>query len=489
MSRACRAVFLAVLLCVSSRCFAQQESWDVIRVGSVKIGHQHVQVLPIEHQGKKLLNVQVNTVLSFKRNRDVVAMEVRYGTIETPEGSVLRLEARTKASTTESVTKGDVVDGKMTMTLDGGGNRQTAVVDWGDDVRGPYGAEMSLAREPIKAGESRVVKTFVPTLNRVCLSKLTARGMEKVEIGNKQNQRELMRVDLEVTDQNGKEEPGSRQVLWVDADGQILRAMSELLGGTYAYRTTKAAAQAPNGKFDLVDAGVVKVRRPIPDPEKTRAVSYRVSVKDGNPADMMVNDARQSLKQNGASWVLSVRSIGPEDGQAETAPGPEFVQPNAMINSDDPQVIRLMNRAVGSRTDPWEKAVAIEHWVFQNIQKKNYSIAFAPATEVARDLEGDCTEHSVLTAAMCRAAGVPCRVAVGLLYAEPIGGFGQHMWNEVYVNGRWVAIDAAFDESAVDAVHIKMSDSGLNGVSPFDAFMPVIRAWGRLTLDPIEIRR
>ena len=35
------------------------------------------------------------------------------------------------------------------------------------------------------------------------------------------------------------------------------------------------------------------------------------------------------------------------------------------------------------------------------------------------------------------------------------------MWNEVYVNQRWVAIDPSWDQSTVDAVHIKLSDSSL----------------------------
>ena len=60
---------------------------------------------------------------------------------------------------------------------------------------------------------------------------------------------------------------------------------------------------------------------------------------------------------------------------------------------------------------------------------------------------------------MCRAAGIPARGAWSAWSTrEQLGGFGPHMWNEVYVNGRWVAIDAAFDQSEVDATHLKLSD-------------------------------
>ena len=89
---------------------------------------------------------------------------------------------------------------------------------------------------------------------------------------------------------------------------------------------------------------------------------------------------------------------------------------------------------------------------------------------------------------MCRSAGVPARVVVGLVYADNLGGFGFHLWNEVYVNRRWVAIDATFEQDTVDAVHIKLADASLDGVSPFEAFLPVVRVLGKMTLDPIEVR-
>src|SRR5262249_62368451 len=96
-----------------------------------------------------------------------------------------------------------------------------------------------------------------------------------------------------------------------------------------------------------------------------------------------------------------------------------YLRPNAMIESEDTRVASLAMRATVGLADPWQKAQAIQHWVHQNIKSKNFETTFAPASEVARDLTGDCTEHGVLTAAMCRSVGIPCRVVVGLIYSEP----------------------------------------------------------------------
>ena len=149
---------------------------------------------------------------------------------------------------------------------------------------------------------------------------------------------------------------------------------------------------------------------------------------------------------------------------------------------------RLAEQATRGVTDPWQKALRIARWVKRNITGKNFTKGFAAASEVARDLTGDCTEHSVLTAAMCRAAGIPARVVIGLVYEpEVLKGFGYHMWNEVYVNRRWIAIDSLWDQSTVDAVHIKLTDSSLDGVSPFEAFLPMVRVMGKMAIEPLEV--
>jgi hypothetical protein len=64
----------------------------------------------------------------------------------------------------------------------------------------------------------------------------------------------------------------------------------------------------------------------------------------------------------------------------------------------------------------------------------------------------------------------------------------SRLWNEVYVKGRWVAVDATFAQTQVDAVHIKLSESSLDGLAPFEAFLPVVRVLGKMTIVPVETR-
>jgi transglutaminase-like putative cysteine protease len=214
-------------------------------------------------------------------------------------------------------------------------------------------------------------------------------------------------------------------------------------------------------------------------------------VKGDDPRAAFTEDARQKIESvDAGAGTLTVRTVGREEGQ----PGPSEVDPaylsaNPLVDSADARVQSHVKRALERVGDePWAKVEAIEKWVFQNLRRKNFQIAFAPAARVAQELQGDCTEHSVLFAAMARAAGIPTRCVVGVVYVADQGGFGPHMWNEVYVNGRWTAVDATFDQTEVDAAHLKFSDSSLDGVAAFEALLPVLRVFNKLEIEPIEIR-
>src|SRR5262249_9621852 len=150
-------------------------------------------VEPVKDKGRDLLRVRQDMEFNFKRLEDRVTIKTMYGTIETKEGSVLKLETRTLASNQQMTATGSVVDGKMTLSLDGGGHRQQVAIRWGSEFRGPYAAEQSISRSPMKPGESRDLRMYVPDLNKICDIKLIAKSMEEVTLGD--GKRPLLRID------------------------------------------------------------------------------------------------------------------------------------------------------------------------------------------------------------------------------------------------------------------------------------------------------
>ncbi len=112
----------------------------------------------------------------------------------------------------------------------------------------------------------------------------------------------------------------------------------------------------------------------------------------------------------------------------------------------------------------------------------------APADQVARTLRGDCTEFAMLTAAMCRAEGVPSRTAVGLIYADLRTGpiFAFHMWTEVWVAGSWVPLDATLGKGYVGATHLKIGDQSWHETYDQAPLLPVFNVLGRLRIEVVR---
>ncbi len=129
----------------------------------------------------------------------------------------------------------------------------------------------------------------------------------------------------------------------------------------------------------------------------------------------------------------------------------------------------------------------LERAVKKHIRRTDYSQAFASAADVVEQGEGDCTEHAVLLAALCRARGIATRVAIGLVHVPAAQGFGYHMWNEVWIDGAWIPLDATLARGGIGAAHLKLADSSLKGTGAFSTFLSVAQVIGQLKIEILEV--
>ena len=202
------------------------------------------------------------------------------------------------------------------------------------------------------------------------------------------------------------------------------------------------------GRFDLGSSMAVPVDRPLAHPHATRRVRYRVSLADDDPAGVFATGASQKVAAiDPHTAEITVDALRPDvrTGAAATSspadpPTADDLRPNSIIQSDDPAIVAMAKEMTGDAKDAWGKAVALERGVHELVEEKNFSQAFATASDVARTREGDCTEHAVLLAALARAVGLPARAVIGLVYMTSSQSFGYHMWTEVYVDDRWIAV-------------------------------------------------
>jgi transglutaminase-like putative cysteine protease len=106
-------------------------------------------------------------------------------------------------------------------------------------------------------------------------------------------------------------------------------------------------------------------------------------------------------------------------------------------------------------------------------------VSIPSALEVLSRREGDCNEHTTLYTALARAAGIPTRMAAGIVYME--NGFYYHAWPEVWLDG-WVPIDPTFNQFPADATHIRFVTGNLDRQSD------IIKLVGKLRVNVLEYK-
>ena len=473
-----------------------RETWDSLYLRGAKVGHARTRIMPIEENGRALLSIAVEQRLALKRFGQSSDQEMTLDSVETPQGEVLRFVTSTKLGAAPIVARGRLDGDRMIVETVMAGKTQTAELAWGADIGGVIAVEQSLARKPMQPGETRAVRSVLPMLDQtlVVTTQLQARQFEPTPLLS--GTYYLLRIESRVELAGGLKLDSA---LWANRAGEVLKT-SALAMGLETYRTTRAEAldEPVNQRFDLGYDSVVRVARAIEHAHRTREVRYRVQLKTGDPTSVFVSGWTQRVRPlDEHSAEVTVRGIAPDAiataGQAEGWPADQEPsqadrQPNSLVQSDDATVKALAAEAAGNETRPVEVACRLEKFVHERIKSKNFSQALATAAEVAKSLEGDCTEHAVLLAAMARARGLPARVAIGLVYMEGQQAFGYHMWNEIYVDKHWVPFDATLGQGGIGAAHLKLAHSNLKETNALTCFLPVAQVLGQVSIDVLESR-
>jgi transglutaminase-like putative cysteine protease len=218
---------------------------------------------------------------------------------------------------------------------------------------------------------------------------------------------------------------------------------------------------------------------------------YRVTIAgDKDPRSALAKDARQSIKPVKDYTVeLTVTAVRTPPAEGDAEPGKEFLRSNHFIDSENRRVKALAERAVGDEKEPWAKACNIERWVHDHMHV-DATVPVTPAGQIAEKLRGDCRQYAMLAAAMCRAAGVPSRTALGVVYGEDRSGkpiLGFHMWVEVYVRGQWLGIDGTLGDGGVGAAHIKISDHSWHNTQSLTPLLPLQRVLGKMKVEVVRV--
>jgi hypothetical protein len=465
---------------------AREESWTVMLLGGQRIGHSQSIVETVEQNGQTIVKTTTVVEMNIKRVDQPLVLKQNLNTEETLSGDLLRFRwEMANPPAAVKVTTGKVEGQRLSLTQEMNGKGKTTSQPWVAGVKSSVYQDRALKDNPLKPGETRSFDIFNPELAKIDKVTLKGHGLQEVKLLNKTS-RSLFKVTS-----TQSLLPGITTESFLDDDGETIKVSLDMVGSTLEmFRVTKAEAldKIATGNFDLAMNTLVRVKS-IPKGHETKRVVYRVTIAGQNPADVIpVGDTQSVKKIDDKTVELTVVSLPIPRPAKVGQVAEEFLEKSQYLQWDDDRVKSHANQAAGDATDPGEIARLMESYVYRKLENKNLATALASASEVAQTMEGDCTEHAVLLAAMLRAKGIPSRVSVGLLYVERLFAFGGHMWTEANLNGQWIPLDATLGLGGIGACHIKLADTSLsdNGPVVFSGLAPLMTVIGKLKLEIIS---
>jgi len=258
---------------------------------------------------------------------------------------------------------------------------------------------------------------------------------------------------------------------WIDDEGELWKSVSHagFLNTVSIRMPEDRAKELSDENLDIALSVLIESNVVFPHPQSVREVTFKVSGIPMNRVENLPFDEKNQklIARKDTHALIQTRSVIITEDEAVTLPvrdkdAAEYLMPTAFCQADDPDIIEAARSIVGEETNSWAAAKRIAQWVNREVIP-NYDVGFASAREILSNREGDCSEHTVLMVALCRAVGIPARAAVGVMYGEGI--FAYHMWPEVYVgqwvglDPKWLAVDQKSGEYYTDATHIKFGDS------------------------------
>ena len=447
--------------------------------GKQKCGFAKMVLAREKWLGQEVYAARVMMDVDFRMgavSQKLVVNEARYYKLT---GELVGLESATRGVLGETKTRCEVKGGKLVMASTAGGHTTREELPApGESLVSVIGGRR-LIREG-KVGATIKFKVFETTLKKpvTILSKLV--GVQDRVIGGVKTRIGI--VESEYV------EFGIKSREYVTADGELLET---IVAKMFALRKEpEKVAKDVRAAFDILRAGIIRVKKRLGDRERIASLKLRLSGIKRKEA--MIDDDRQRYDRGGELAGAHTVTLTPAEPPAKPLGLPlklgpadkeiaEWLKPSASAQSDAPAIIKAAKKIVGAETNSLKAASKIQAWVYENVDKK-FLAAMSNAAGVLEKMEGDCSEHSVLFVALCRAAGIPARQAVGIGYSSAMKGFGYHAWGEVYV-GKWVAMDPTWGQDFADATHVKF------GLGDTESLGTIGALFGSLKIEVIEIKR
>lgn len=416
---------------------------------------------------KRSLDLDGNTVTTidsdmvFNRLGSKLELKSSSSYLESADGALLKVDSVSSSSQLATITHVTVQKDALSITTEAGGHTYERSLSISTHLLGPEAARHLAVSHLHAVGDSISYDTFSSELGNVVTITDKAIAFDELLAGQ-----QAAGTEIEQT-MSGMPTP---TVLWADSTGWLLRqTISSPLGEIEVLRSDTDVAQgAPVEGVTLpaetFNRSIVNANIRLPQERLVEKIRLKIIAKHPGVVWPDFSADNQTVQETTPDHViLEVRRSVPHNREVRpvaitTALRP-YLQPNALLQSDDEGVRQIASSVVHEGDSAWEAARALQRWTAENMHF-DLGIAVVPASEVAKDHGGTCFGYSVLLGSLARAAGIPSRVRIGLVYAGGI--WGGHAWVELLIGNEWISIDGAlYAPGPADAARFSVFTSSL----------------------------
>lgn len=476
----------------SSKARSEDVEYFAVFMEGKKVGHA-IQSRVIT-DGKVTTTVEVSITLS--RANTPITIEMTETSIETTEGKPLGFELIQKlAAMTMKLTGTINEQGDVNLTNTAMGVEQKSTMQWPNGAIMAEGLRLLTLKKGLKEGLIYNAKIFSPEILQA--------SDAQIQIGPKLNVDLLGRVVTLTEVKTTFSIPGSGEIVstsYVDDELRVQKNITPIiLIQVEMVACAKEFALGENDVLELIDKMFIESPEPLDDVQSAKSISYILSpVEKTNGLTIPANDNQKIKHLEDNKIMLTVEPVTAPAGASFPYEGKDSIileatKSNRFLQSDNKEIINLARRAACDTKDAAEAARRIEAFVATYMENKGLSVGYATAAEVAASKQGDCSEFAVLTAAMCRAVGIPAQIVVGVAYVKNFAGlhdcFGGHAWVQAYIgeeSGKWICLDAAFKSAGLGGYgpgHIALAA----GSGEPAEFLNLAATLGRFKIDKVIV--
>ena len=438
-----------------------ETQWYLITLSGQKIGYLKESGQKIKENGQWFYKSYSESKMSFNRLGKKAEITSKAEYLETEDGQLKKVLSETVMSSQPIRVEALVEEGKIVLKTTASGRTFSRDLPFSGQLFGPEGiSQLSQARLK-QPGDKVEYRTLLAELSQVVTGERWLAGEEEIDFrGEKIKTRKIEEKTSGV---------GSTRQVWIDEAGHEIKSVEsspfgDLIVIVSTEKEVRKGVEGLSISEDQYQVSLIKSNVRLPQARALNQLVIKIEKKkpEGDWPDLNC-DYQRVISQTAETTFLAISQVNLKTPAGKKLSKEEFeryLQANAYLDADDPEIRKVAAEVAGPIKDPYEKALQLRNWVATNMTF-DLGIVFAPASEVIKNKRGTCAGYASLLASLLRAAGIPSRYLMGLVYVN--GVWGGHAWTEAWLSDRWVPLDAAVPGPGVaDAARLVVAAGSLD---------------------------